>query len=324
MVYDEEGNLRLELPGRGGSQSSSKLPVSSEDLTIIIDRKEPEEPAQTGTPGMPELPIDPLDPEVSGSVLLGETPLTDWAALREQLPGDVGGVCLTVKDEDGIVYVDSPSATKLSRRILSLKKTTEAAVADMTEEPDLVTIARITCLLDPKTPILDVRALGVRQKSGYLFYDETGASWLDPTKETVRNYLAGLVRECGKMGFDEILLTHVSYPTGGEVDQINYGSQPKEENLAEFLRAVRSALNGLDVRLALELPTEVIRQGKNEISGQDLRILAPLVDCVYAQTTAAEAEELADLVHTAAPGTAFVAMVRSADGITVDYLLVEE
>ena len=319
MVYDEDGNLKLVLPGQDSSQASSpKPPVSSEDLTIIIDRKEPEEP-QT-----PELPVEDPVPEVRGAVSLTDMPLTDWAAACERLPEDVSGVCLTVKDEDGIVYVDSQAAARLSRRVLSLKNTTEQAVADLTEAEGLTSVARITCLLDPTVPILDVRALGLRQRTGYLFYDDTGASWLDPTKDSVRNYLPGLARECAEMGFDEILLTHVSYPDGGELEKINYGEQPKETNLADFVQAVRDALKGTDAKLSLELPAEVIRSGSSDITGQSLALLAPLVDCIYAETTAEEAAELAVLVKAAAPDTGFVAVVTDAEGIAADYLLKEE
>ena len=125
------------------------------------------------------------------------------------------------------------------------------------------------------------------------------------------------------MGFDEILLTQVGYPSGGDLNTINYGEKPRKENLADFLQAVKAALEGKNVRLALELPAEVIRQGSDAVTGQDLRILAPLVDCVYAATTAAEAGELAELVKAAAPDTAFVAIVTDAEGITTDHLLKE-
>ena len=321
MVYDEDGNLKLELPGHNSSQTSlPKPPVSSEDITIIIDRKEPETP---NDPQMPELPVElPPEPEVNGAFLLTDMPLTDWAAAIQRLPEGASGVCLTVKDADGIVYVDSQAAAQLSRRVLSLKATTEQAVADLTEAEGLHTIARITCLLDPKVPILDVRALGLRQRTGYLFYDDTGASWLDPTKTSVRSYLTGFARECAEMGFDDILLTYVSYPDGGELDKINYGEKTKEEKLADFVQAVRDVLAGQT--LSLELPADVIRTGGSEVTGQSLRLLAPLVDCIYAETTAEEAAELAELVQAAAPGTSFVAIVTDAEGIATDYLLKEE
>jgi hypothetical protein len=167
MVYDEDGNLRLELPDWGGKPSSVQPPVSSEDLNIIIDRKEPEEP---DTPTMPEVPVEPEAVRGSCAFWLADTPLEDWNAVLDRLPEDVSGVCLTVKDTEGLVYVDSAAAARLSRRVLSLKKTTGQAVGDLTDAEGVDAIARIVCLLDPRVPILDVRALGLRQKTGYLFF----------------------------------------------------------------------------------------------------------------------------------------------------------
>lgn len=318
MVYDEDGNLRLELPDWGGKPSSGQPPVSSEDLNIIIDRKEPEEP---DTPTMPEVPVEPEVIRGSRGFWLADTPLEDWDAALERLPEDISGVCLTVKDTEGMVYVDSAAAARLSRRVLSLKKTTGQAVGDLTDAEGVDAIARIVCLLDPRVPILDVRALGLRQKTGYLFYDDTGASWLDPTKTSVQNYLAGLAHDCADMGFDEILLAYVSYPAGGELEKINYGEQPKGENLARFIETVRTALEGTDVRLSLELPAEVIRTGSDDVTGQELRLLAPLVDRIYAESVAEEATELAELVKAAAPDTDFAAIVTGGVDISVDCLV---
>ena len=314
MVYDEDGNLRLELPDWGGKPSSGQPPVSSEDLNIIIDRKEPE---------VPDIPTMPEVIKGRSALWLSDTPLEDWDVALERLPEGTSGVCLTVKDTEGLVYVDSVAAARLSRRVLSLKKTTGQAVGDLTDAEGVDAIARIVCLLDPRVPILDVRALGLRQKTGYLFYDDTGISWLDPTKTSVQNYLAGLARDCADMGFDEILLAHVSYPTGGELEKINYGEQPKGENLAQFVKTVRAALEGTDVRLSLELPAEVIRTGTSDVTGQELRLLAPLVDRIYAETTAEEAVELAELVKAAAPDTDFTAIVADGVDISVDCLVKE-
>ena len=125
------------------------------------------------------------------------------------------------------------------------------------------------------------------------------------------------------MGFDEILLAYISYPTGGELEKINYGEQPKGENLARFVETVRAALEGTDVRLSLELPAEVIRTGTDDVTGQELRLLAPLADRIYAETTAEEAAELAELVKAVAPDTDFTAVVADGAVVSVDCLVKE-
>lgn len=317
MVYDENGDLRLEFPGRGdgGGSASVSSPISSADLNIIIDRKEPEEEKD-------EAPTA----EISAAVQLADMPLTDWAAAMERLQSlEADAVCVTVKDDEGYVYVDSAVTASLSRRTVVVKDTTEQAIADMAEDEDLKSaVARISCLRDSRVPILDVRSLGLRQNSGYLFYDETGTSWLDPTKDAVIRYLTTLAQECAELGFDEILLTNVSYPTGGDLTQINYGENPKSANLAAFVKAVRSVLEGYDVKLSLELPAAVILEGSNSDSGQVFSELAVLADGIYARTTAEDAPRLAELVKQVSPETVFVAEVTDAEGIAADYLLVEE
>lgn len=317
MVYDENGELRLEFPGLGtGSASSSAAQVPDEDLHIIIDRKEPEVV-------MPEAPVDASEP-ITWGVLAADLPLTDWQALRDRLEPETAAVCLTVKDAEGFVRVNSAATAALSRSSVSVKKTTREAISQMAEDDSVSSIARIVCLRDPRMPIVSVRGLGLRQKAGYLYYDGAGVSWLDPAKPAVQEYLTGLARECADMGFDEILLAEVGYPTDGDLSLLSFSETEKRENLAAFIQAVRTALTGCEVKLSLELPAQVILTGGDAVSGQVLAELAPLVDIIYARTTAAEAPQLAEKVTAAAPDTAFVAVVTDAEGITVDYLLAEE
>lgn len=316
MVYDANGDLRLELPGRGsGSASSSATQVPDEDLNIIIDRKEPEVT-------MPEEPVEVTQPPVWG-LLAAERPLTDWQSLRNRMDPEAALVCLTVKDEDGYVRVDSAVTAALSRGTVSVKKTTRDAIAQMTGEDGISTIARIVCLRDSRMPIVSVRGLGLRQGGGYLYYDGEGISWLDPAKSGVQDYLGGLARECAEMGFDEIQLAEVGYPTDGDLSLLKFTEAEKREGLAGFLEAVRTALEGYSVKLSLELPADVILSGANAVSGQALAELAPLVDVIYARTSAEEAPALEEAVKAAAPTTAFVAMVTDGMNMTVDYLLVE-
>lgn len=316
MVYDSNGDLRLELPGWGsGSASSSAAQVPDEDLNIIIDRKEPEVT-------VPEEPADTVEPPVWG-LLAADRPLTDWQSLRDRMDPTSASVCLTVKDEDGYVRVDFAVTAALSRSTVSVKKTTRDAVEQMTEEENLTAIARIVCLRDSRMPIVSVRGLGLRQGGGYLYYDGSGVSWLDPAKSGVRDYLAGLARECAEMGFDEILLAEVGYPTDGDLSLLKFTETEKQAGLAGFVQAVKAALAECEVKLSLELPAEVILSGADAVSGQVLAELAPLVDTIYARTSAEEATALAEAVKAAAPDTVFVAMVTDGADMTVDYLLVE-
>lgn len=314
IIYDEDGRLYLdflpERPAPGGTGSAPGPEIPPEDMTIIIERP------------------DPKEEEKRYFVYeLAHMPLTDWAAHAAELPADEvtpDAVCITVKDGEGYVYVDSVAAAALGRRSVVVKDTTEQAIADMTAEEAPAAIARICCLRDPRAAIIDVRGLGLRQRTGYLFYDESGASWLDPAKDAVRKYLTGLAGECARMGFDELLLTDLCYPSDGKLETINYGDVPKNENLAAFLKEMRAAVADEEVRLSVEVPAEVILNGSSETMGLVLTELAELVDGIYVRTAAAEAPQLAELVKAANPDIRFVAEVTDAERIATDYLLLYE
>ena len=312
IIYDEYGRLTLdflpERPAPDGGSSETPPTIPPEDLNIIIERPDPEK-------------------EQLSAAEVTEMPLTDWQSHAAALAAEgelPDAVCVTVKDEDGYVYVDSVAAAALGRRSVVVKDTTEQAIADMTAEETVAAIARISCFQDPRAAIIDVRGLGLRQRSGYLFYDESGASWLDPTKEAVRKYLTGLAGECARMGFGELLLTNMCYPSNGQLEAINYGDAPKNENLAAFLKEVRLAVTEEDTRLSVEVPAEVILNGGDEATGLVLSDLAELVDGIYVRTTAEEAPQLAELVKAANPEIRFVAEVTDAEGIATDYLLLSE
>ena len=312
IIYDEYGRLTLdflpEKPAPDGGSSENPPTIPPEDLNIIIERPDPEE-------------------ERFSAAETADTPLTDWQAHAETLAIDgelPDAVCVTVKDEEGYVYVDSVTAAALGRRSVVVKDTTEQAIADMTAEEGLTSVARISCFRDPRAAIIDVRGLGLRQRSGYLFYDENGASWLDPAKEAVRKYLTGLAGECARMGFSELLLTNMCYPSNGQLETINYGDAPKQENLAAFLKEMRAAVAEEDVRLSVEVLAEVILNGSDEATGLVLADLAELADGIYVRTTAEEAPRLAELVEAANPEIRFVAEVTDAEGVATDYLLLSE
>ena len=304
LVYDENGQPGLRFPQQGESGTSSALPsVSPDDLQITIERP---------------------SAETAGSLWLADAPLrSSGDALARMEEAGVARFCLTVKDEEGYVYIDSASAAALSRATVAADTASKRAVTELLEDPAVThAAAKISCFRDSRVPILDVRALGLRKHSGYLYYDGGGDSWLDPGKEAAVAYLTALAQECAALGFDEILLTDVSYPTTGAVSEINAGTADRGAVLADFLRTVRAAL-GEDTRLSLELPSSAVLFGGDDISGQHLAELAPLVDCVYVSAPASQIPRLREAVMAVAPETDFCPIVTDDEEVTGAYLLKE-
>ena len=112
------------------------------------------------------------------------------------------------------------------------------------------------------------------------------ALWIDPEKELTRSYIISLAVECAQLGFDELVLEELCYPTLGKLQKIDYSGNTmgKAEALALLLTQLREALEPYGTRLSLLLPEALLQSGGDAESGQDLAVLLPLVDAVYVET----------------------------------------
>ena len=284
IVYDENGRPYL-LPWQKDDQQAA-VPEAPKDLDITIQEPEVTETAMH-------------------AFTVSETPLTvqGWQAARAAAPDDPAAA-VTMKDAAGLVYFDTNTAVSGTIRTAA---DTADALADMTgADTGVWSIARMSCFLDPRAANADVEAMGLKNTGGYIFYDGNNRQWLDPAKPAARQYLCTLAKELAEKGFDEILLTDVSYPTEGKLDKIAYGETMKNQNIVIFLEEMKAALAAYDVTLSIELPEAVVAQGADSFAGLSLAEIAPRVDRVYTVTAPEQISGLAAAVTAAGGETAFV------------------
>ena len=307
IVYDETGTPHLELPWQEEAPlAEEEVPENSLEITVQE--------------------LEGLQPVRAFS--LGETPLTQaiWgeAYSISQMPQNAeqayNAVAVTMKGSGGTVYFDSATAVAGS---VSLGEDTTEAISLMNGAGTGYdsTIARLSCFHDPKAANWDVEGMGLKNTGGYIFYDGNNSQWLDPAKPAAREYLCGLAKELAELGFDEILLTDVSYPTVGKLDKIDYGEGEKSANLTAFLKEMREALEPYGVALSMEVPETVISQGIDDDAGLLLAAIAPQVDRIYAVTTAEKAPALAEAVSNAHESTQFVPELTDADPALDSFLI---
>lgn len=288
VVYDDSGTPHVQLPG-SQTQQEDTAPDETEDVEVTID-----------TPPVTRVHLTEL----------AQTPLTQ-ADVQAALAAGGDGVAVTLKDSGGYVYYDT--AMPQAEASIQTEADTAAALATLTADEDCYTVARISCLLDPRAARADVEGMGLKNTGGYIFYDGNNLNWLDPAKTGTQEYLAGLVKECAAMGFDEIFLTDVSFPTEGKLNKISYPQLGMQESIRAFLLAMDAALEAYpDVKLAVEVPEGVITLGQDETAGLVLADIAPLVDRIYAQTTEASVSALAAAVEAANADTEFVPELTAA------------
>lgn len=306
IVYDKTGTPRLEVPWRKEPAAEEEEPV---DMDLVV--QEPEKPQR----------------EAVCAFSVGDEALTleGWSSARPQAEALYGQNCnavaVTLKDSQGRVFFDSGTAVSGARQI---HEDTSAALTELLsgETAADYAIARLSCFHDPKAANSDVENLGLKNTGGYIFYDGRNSQWLDPAKPAAREYLCRLAQEAAAMGFDELLLTDISYPTEGKLDKIAYGETEKSANLTAFLEELRTALEPFGTTLSMEVPVSVLTEGYSEAAGLVLSEIAPRVDRIYAAASPEEVPALTAAVTAACETTDFVPELTAMDpSLTGSWLL---
>ena len=128
--------------------------------------------------------------------------------------------------------------------------------------------------------------LALKRANGSLWLDRGGRAWVDPANEEVWQYNLELARQALALGFDEINLDYIRFPTDGDVKKIVYpswdGITLKEEVLKGFLHWFKQGLKASSpyAVLSVDVFGETFLQDTGGNTGQRLSVLAPEVDVV--------------------------------------------
>lgn len=289
LVYDDSGQMRLELPWSHEEPPSDSVDPSEDepdDADLIIQE--------------PETPV------VRGILLPGGSVGWQTAVDGLKAAGETA-FAVTVKEPGG--------------RLHYLSQAAGASAADDAAEADGVlrqllnggtyAIARISCFRDGLRANADMEGMGLKNTGGYIFYDGNNENWLDPGKEAARRYLCDIAAECAAMGFDEILLTDFTYPTVGKLNKIDYGAAEQTANLQAFLQEMAKVLPE-NVKLSVELPARLITEGADMAAGLNLAEITEQVDAVYAVTTETGAAALAEQLSAVSEDVLFIPELAAA------------
>ena len=283
-VYDENGIRHLEIPWLPEEEPEAPAvdPAPEEPLDLVI-----QEPAGPEPLRLASLPAEAMT-QALWSAQSGATGLSSVIAYD--------GVAVTLKDGEGHIFFDFTGALSNT----TVKQDTGETLAAITARDDH-TVARLACLSDAPVARVHVTDMGLKNTGGYIFYDGNNNLWLDPAKPSTREYVCALAKEIAELGFDELLLTDLSYPTEGKINKIYYNTDvPLANNLDLLLGELRTALEPYDILLSVEVPESVIAEGPDTVAGLDLNRLAARVDRIYAATALERVETLANLVAQAA------------------------
>ena len=143
-------------------------------------------------------------------------------------------------------------------------------------------IARIVVFKDPflsrKKP-----ELAVKSKSGDLWRDQKGMTWVDPNSRQVWKYNVNVAKEAIELGFQEIQFDYVRFTSDGQISQCVYpftDGAKKEDVIRDFLAYASGELKPLGVEVSADIFGLVTSADGDLGIGQRLEKVAQNVDIV--------------------------------------------
>lgn len=295
ITYSDDGSIQFDIPFLREEApevpDEPVIPDQKPEMDLVVE-KEPvtglEKPAEEGIVAQPLA----VDYHLKGLAALP----ADSAALEAELTlSGANGFVYTLRDNTGRVFYDSVAALRSAVN----GPAATAALQALCALEDTVSVAKLNAFHDSYYAWANMESAGICQGTGHIWYDNLSYHWLEPEKEKAREYVISLAVECAQMGFDQILLEEMCYPSSGNLYKINYAgnSMAKPDALALFLTELRTALEPYGTEIALLIDERALDAAANaeyvQNSGQDLTRLAPLVDAVYVNTADVAAAESA-------------------------------
>ncbi len=196
---------------------------------------------------------------------------------------ELNAVVMDFKGDYGLLTF--PTQVSLARQI-------GAAQAPVVQDPQaflawfkerrVYTIARIVVFKDDRlanaAPALAVRDVA----TGGVWHDQEGMGWVDPYRQEAWTYNADLAAEAAALGFDEVQLDYVRFPTDGNMDRASF-SQPSTYHgrvaaITGLMRTVRQVLAPQGVKLGADVFGYTAWTPDDLGIGQHIESLAPHLD----------------------------------------------
>lgn len=150
------------------------------------------------------------------------------------------------------------------------------------QERGIYTIARLVVFADPLLAA-GRPDLAVRTASGAFWADRKGLYWVDPFRQEAWEYNIAIAKEVAEMGFDEVQVDYVRFPSDGDIQSTRY-SQPntfegRTQAIRGFFARFQEALRPLGVFTSADVfgLTLWVEEGDMGI-GQRMEDVAPYVD----------------------------------------------
>lgn len=176
-----------------------------------------------------------------------------------------------LKSDDGVLHYASKISQVQNSGIVASGALDGASIAQEISKNGLIPAARISCFKDPLAPTV-MRDASIKYSGNHStnWLDESGNRWLNPYASTATQYLTDLAAEAASMGFKQIYLDNVQFPSGAQ-NRIWYGDNvaSKESALQTFVTAVTQKVHTAGGTVTLVLPAAAALGSGQASLGQD-------------------------------------------------------
>ncbi len=183
----------------------------------------------------------------------------------------INAVIFDIKDESGVLYY--PSEIEIVSKVgnVSTVSTNYRQTIKRFQDAGFYVIGRIVCFKDNTMPRnkVNYRPYSVLTDSRVNWY-YNNIFWLDPYKETARDYLYGIVSEAVDLGLDEIMLDELKFPDIGPTYMLDYGEQElsRSEILTEFINSCAEITHKKSAKISIVTTWKFLSGETTEESGQ--------------------------------------------------------
>ncbi len=194
---------------------------------------------------------------------------------------ELNAMILDIKDYSGRIFYDAdlPLADEVGSKYILIKDI--GALVQEAHQRGIYVIARIAVFQDPYL-VEHKPELAVKSKSGGIWRDRKGLSWVDPASEVVWHYNVDLARDAISRGFDEINFDYVRFPSDGNLDDLVYtiwdNKTPKNIVIRNFFSFLNQELKPEGKPLSVDLFGMTFVNEDDLGVGQHLEDIAPYFD----------------------------------------------
>lgn len=183
----------------------------------------------TPTPEPTATPAPATDLSQGSWAFVQESSLSNQQAIEDtaQKLADQGVryAVVTLKDDQGSIYYNSAlpeAAAGIAPTAFDAK-----AVAQALQQKNIVPVAAICAFKDPIAAASQRSMAVMYQDTDYLWLDAAqdagGKPWLNPYSQQAQAFITGMIQEARDMGYEQIWLSGVQFPTKAGRDMASYG-----------------------------------------------------------------------------------------------------